>query len=366
MDPDELEDLRLILPPLLHAVEALGFVSRYLHPPDLAAVVDACGQPDLALIALLPRLEGWAPGLADLGVALRTASESTIQAFVELRAAIDQADDIGPVFRALRHRPRALEALYPLAEHLPPVSRLFLDPLHRDDADLMARLATPGPDTGVHHVDNDAAARGGYSVYVPEDYSPDSRAPLVMALHGGSGHGRSFLWSWVRDARTYGAILVAPTSVGRTWAISGADPDTPNLARILQDVRRRWNVDPERLLLAGMSDGGTFAAVSGLEPGSPFTHLAFTSSAFHPMLAQMADPVRITGLPVYLTHGALDWMFPVTMARAAHQGLERAGARVSYREVDDLSHTYPSELNADVLAWMRSVDRMAPAPGHPI
>ena len=366
MDPDELEDLRLILPTLLHAVEALGFVSRYLHPPDLAAVVDACGQPDLALIALLPRMEGWAPGLADLGAALRTASDATIQAFVELRVAVDQADDIGPVFRALRHRPRALEALYPLAEHLPPVSRLFLDPGHREDADLLARLASPGPGTGVHHVDNDAAARGGYSVYVPEDYDPDVPAPLVMALHGGSGHGRSFLWSWLRDARTSGAILVAPSSVGRTWAISGPDLDTPNLARILEEVRQRWTVDPERLLLAGMSDGGTFAAVSGLEPGSPFTHLALTSSAFHPMLAQMADPARIRGLPVYLTHGALDWMFPVSMARAACQGLERAGARVSYREVDDLSHTYPTELNADVLAWLRSIDRVAPAPGHPI
>ncbi|WP_397400198.1 hypothetical protein [Phenylobacterium sp.] len=366
MDPDELEDLKLILPTLLQAVEALGFVSRYLHPPQLAAVMDACGQSDLALIALLPRLEGWAPSLGDLGAALRTASEATIQAFAELRAAVDQADDIGPVFRALRHRPRALEALYPLAEHLPPVSRLFLDPPRRDDVDRLARLASPGPDTGVHHVDNDAAARGGYSVYVPEDYDPDVLMPLVMALHGGSGHGRSFLWSWLRDARTYGAILVAPTSVSRTWAISGADPDTPNLARILKEMQQRWSVDPERLLLAGVSDGGTFAAVSGLEPGSPFTHLALTSSAFHPMLAQMADPARITGLPVYLTHGALDWMFPVSMARSAYQGLERAGARVSYREIEDLSHTYPSELNAGLLAWLRSVDRVAPAPGDPI
>ncbi|WP_397421226.1 hypothetical protein [Phenylobacterium sp.] len=366
MEPDELEDLRLMLPTLLQAVEALGFVSRYLHPPDLSAVLDACGQPDRALIALLPRLERWTPGLADLGVALRTASEATIQAFAELRAAVDRADDIGPVFRALRHRPRALEALYPLAEHLPHVSRLFLDPPRRDDVDRLARLASPGPTTGVHHVDNDAAARGGYSVYVPEDYDPDVLTPLVMALHGGSGHGRSFLWSWLRDARTYGAILVAPTSMGRTWAISGDDLDTPNLARILGDVRQRWDVDPERLLLAGMSDGGTFAAVSGLEPGSPFTHLALTSSAFHPMLAQMADPARITGLPVYLTHGALDWMFPVSMARSAYQGLERAGARVSYREVDDLSHTYPMELNADVLAWLRSVDKVAPVPGRPI
>jgi phospholipase/carboxylesterase len=354
MEPDELQDLTVILPPLLQAVEALGLVSRYLHPPDVPTVVDACGTPDLELVTQLHRLAAWPAGLADLAIALRTASDAVIQAFAELRAAVDQGDDVGLVFRALRHRPRALEALYPLASHIPPISRLFLDPPVRDDAEKLRRLAVPGPGSGVHHIDNDSGSRGGYSVYVPEDRDPDAPMPLVMALHGGSGHGRSFLWSWLRDARSYGAILVAPTSMGRTWAISDHDADTPNLARILEEVGRRWTLDPQRLLLAGMSDGGTFAGVSGLEPRSPFTHLALTSSAFHPMLAQMADPGRITDLPVYLTHGVRDWMFPVSMARAARDGLERAGARVCYREIADLSHTFPVEQNADILAWLQS------------
>ena len=43
-----------------------------------------------------------------------------------------------------------------------------------------------------------------------------------MALHGGSGNGRGFLWSWLRDARSRGAILVAPTATGHTWALMGA------------------------------------------------------------------------------------------------------------------------------------------------
>ncbi len=54
-----------------------------------------------------------------------------------------------------------------------------------------------------------------------------------MALHGGSGNGRAFLWSWLRDARSFGAILISPTATGGTWALMGDDTDTPNLARIL-------------------------------------------------------------------------------------------------------------------------------------
>ena len=191
---------------------------------------------------------------------------------------------------------------------------------------------------------------------------PDRAWPLVMALHGGSGTGRTFLWSWLRDARSRGAILAAPTSVEGTWALMGPDADTPNIARILQFIRSRWNVDAARLLLTGMSDGGTFTYVSGLEAGSPFTHLAPVSAAFHPMLAQMADADRTRGLPIHITHGALDWMFPIELARQAHVALSRAGALVTYREVDDLSHCYPRELNATLLSWLEATPAKSSGP----
>jgi phospholipase/carboxylesterase len=274
---------------------------------------------------------------------------------------------MGQVYRALRGAPRAQEALYPFAAGLGPVSRYFLEPGVRGDAELQARLAqaTPRDDTGVAHVGNDPASRGGFSLYVPEDYTPDRAWPLVVALHGGAGSGRSFLWSWLRDARSHGAILVAPTASGQTWAISGPDADTPNLQRIVDMLRSRWSIDPGRLLLTGMSDGGTFSYVSGLEPGSPFTHLAPIAAAFHPMLAQMADPDRLQGLPIHVAHGALDWMFPVAMAREAVQALTSAGAAVTYRELADLSHTYPRELNPQILAWLNSAPQLPPAADAP-
>jgi len=165
--------------------------------------------------------------------------------------------------------------------------------------------------------------------------------------------------------RSRGAILAAPTSVGSTWALIGDDPDTPNLARILDTIRSGWNIDPTRLLLTGMSDGGTFTYVSGLEAESPFTHLAPISAAFHPMLAQVADAGRTRGLPIHIVHGVLDWMFPVELARQAQRTLTRAGAEVTYQEVEDLSHTYPRELNAPILAWLNKTSKRLPAPPIP-
>jgi phospholipase/carboxylesterase len=72
------------------------------------------------------------------------------------------------------------------------------------------------------------------------------------------------------------------------------------------------------------------------------------------MLLAMTDPQRLTGLPIHLTHGALDWMFPVSVARTAYRTLAAAGAAITYREIADLSHAYPREGQGEVLDWFMS------------
>jgi phospholipase/carboxylesterase len=349
------EDVMALLPALLGSLETLGLFARHFHPPEFGALMNALGAPDQALRSARPRLDAWPEALAPQRACLATASEAVIAAFDSLRAAPDQPDGLRAVFRAMGQIPRAQEALYPLAAVLPSVSRFFLDPAARGDAGLLARLAdAPSRENvGLLHGGGQPGARGAFSMYVPEYYSPDRAWPLVMALHGGSGNGRNFLWSWLREARTMGAILIAPTAVGETWSLTGPDEDTPNLTAILDQARQGWTIDPARMLLTGMSDGGTFTYVSGLEPSSPFTHLAPVSAAFHPMLAEMADQERLRDLQIFVVHGVLDWMFPVAMAREASAALEAAGARVCYEEIPDLSHTYPREISGVLLGWMR-------------
>ena len=347
------DDIVAVLPPLLQSIEALGFVARYLNPPDFGRVMEATGTPDEALRAVRPRLASWPEGFSDIKSGLETSSDAALAAFAGLRAVENGNGDLVSVFKALRYAPRAQEALYALKAKLPPVSEFFVDPALRDDAELAARLAAPAnDDTGIFHDHNEPGSRGGFSLYVPEYYTPDRPWPLVMALHGGSGNGRGFLWSWLRDARSRGAILVAPTATGQTWALMGDDTDTPNLMRILEQVRSRWNIDPKRMLLTGMSDGGTFCYVTGFERASPFTHLAPVSATFHPLMAEMADADRLRCLPVHIVHGRLDWMFPVQVARQTSEALSAAGANVTYRELDDLSHCYPREINAEILDWL--------------
>ena len=351
------ESLVALIPRLLGALDKLEAITRHMHPTHLPELVASLGADDGALTAAVARVRDatWPEPMAPFRDQIVLATESVLRANTGLRESGNSPAGAAGAYRATRQQYRAIEALHPLASVLPSVSRFFIEPARRDDASLLARIEAarrPRPDTGVFHFDNDTGTRGGFSVYVPEYLTRETAAPVVFALHGGSGHGRTFLWSWLREARSRGVIIVAPTATGDTWSLMEPDVDSAHLSRILEYVREHWNIDPNRLLLNGMSDGGTFTLLSGLDSNSPFTHLAPVAASFHPLLVTMTEPERIRGLPVYLVHGALDWMFPIQTGRTANHALTMAGAKVVFREIPDLSHTYPRDENGSILDWL--------------
>src|SRR5579872_3685669 len=172
------DDILAVLPPLLQSLEALAFVARHLNPPDFGRVMEAVGMPEDALQEARSRLGGWPAQFEGVRTSLEAASEAALVAFAGLRAVQHGNGDLRTVFRALRHAARAQEALYPLAERFPPVSSFFLDAAMRDDPDLAALLAKPASEgTGIIHDHNEPGSRGGYSLYVPEYYTPERALP---------------------------------------------------------------------------------------------------------------------------------------------------------------------------------------------
>lgn len=351
-----LEATTAIVPPLLTGIDVLQRAGRLMHPPNVPALskeIEPFREPIKAGLAQFNGIE-WPDHLAGFAAHVGQAAELVLQSFNEFLSAPNQSNPAMGAYRAMGFNTKAIEAIYPVALMLPPVSRFFLNPEQRDDAPLLERLANADASrekVGVMHAGNASNERGGFSMYVPEYYDGE-RVPLIVALHGGSGHGRGFLWSWLRTVRSRNAVLISPTSKEGTWSLMGPDIDSESLHGMVDYAREHWNIDENRLLLTGMSDGGTFSYVSGLQSHSPFTHLAPSSASFHPMLTEVADEDRMKDLPIYLMHGALDWMFPVDMAREANECFTRAGAAVEYREIDDLSHTYPSEENPRIFDWL--------------
>ena len=333
-------------------------MQRYLHPPaapKLAEALAPCTDPLGASLADA-QAAAWPDELHFLRDRLLEVSTETLELVAAFAEAARRSGEPFELYRALRRFARVQELLYPLAPVLDPVSRWFLPPEHRRDDALVHRLresALREDDShiGVLHANTARELRGGFSLYVPETWNGRSAMPVVTALHGGHGHGRDFLWTWLRDARARGVLVVAPTSTQRTWSLLGKDVDAPALREILAFVCERYPVDRARLLLTGMSDGATYTLLAGLQEQMPFTHLAPACGVVHPeLLGERRALAR--DRRIYLVHGALDWMFPVATARLGREALEAAGARLVYREIPDLSHSYPRDENVRILDWL--------------
>lgn len=351
-----IEAIAKLVPATLRALYALEFAARHLSPDTLARLIEAIADrhDDVEAALVASRAIDWPERLAPVRDSLERAAAAAAEGITKLLVAPEAPQPIVAAYRALRTYAQAAEAIYPMAAHLKSVSQFFLEPPARDDTALADRLASLDPTregVGVMHGGGPAGTRGAFSLYVPETYDASQPLPLVVAMHGGSGNGGAFLWSWVREARTRNLIVIAPTAIGSTWSLMEPEVDGPNIDRMVEEVAAQWNVDPSRQLLTGMSDGGTFSYVLGLGGKGRFTHLAPIAAAFHPMMMTFASADRVRGLPIHIVHGARDWMFPPGMAREAERVLAEAGAAVVYREIADLSHTYPRDENAAILDW---------------
>lgn len=325
---------------IVDVLVALERAFRAMHPPRIAALRRDVSVP----LALLDA----APARAVFREASALASEAA-HLFAD-PAPPEQA--IPRFFESLGAFSRAQAAAYGIRREDDALGRFFALP---EDHARLAALDPPTPEGVRVGLFDSGGARAdggrGFAFYVPERYTPERDWPLVVALHGGGGNGRDFLWTWLREARSRGCLLLAPSSHGSTWSFAGADVDATRLANLVAWLGERWRIDPKRILLTGLSDGATYTVLCGLQAGAPYTALAPGAGVLHPANGANGNLGRARGVPIYLIHGAQDWMFPVALARAARSVLEEAGAALVYRELDDLSHAWPREENVRILDW---------------
>lgn len=208
--------------------------------------------------------------------------------------------------------------------------------------ELGASLLQPG----THPLPLQSAREG--LVHVPPGMSSGDRWPLVVALHGAGGDAERGLALLRVQADQRGLILLTPSSQSSTWdAVQGgygADAD-------LIDGALRWAfgalpVDPERVAVAGFSDGGSYALGLGLANGGLFSRIVAFSPGFVPPGRRLREP------EVFISHGTGDQVLPIDRtSRRIVPHLRDLGLHVTYREFPG-RHDVPSGIADEAAAWL--------------
>lgn len=193
-------------------------------------------------------------------------------------------------------------------------------------------------------------AHGGYALYVPEDYTPAHPPPLVVCLHGAYGHGQEYLWTWMRVACSAGAMVLAPKSRGPTWSLLDPQIDIASVRAMLEALAARYRYDPQRVLLTGLSDGGSFAYCLGLSCPSLFSAVAPVAGVLHPVMDQLLRARQGLATPLCVVHGARDFIFDVRSVRSHCALLDKLGYPLTYIELPEWGHAYTDAIN-ERLVW---------------
>ncbi|MFZ5877601.1 MAG: prolyl oligopeptidase family serine peptidase [Nitrospirota bacterium] len=199
-----------------------------------------------------------------------------------------------------------------------------------------------------------------YALYVPESYRAEHAYPLVICLHGAGFGGETYLDRWQPRLKE-GFILACPTIKDAAWWTKHAEE---LVMAVLAEVSRLYWIDPDRVMLTGMSNGGTGVFVIGLNHADRFAALVPMASALPRGLYPLLDNARHTRF--YVIHGARDEVMPVKYSRDLVSYLQKNGFQVVYREHEKEhpmagGHFFPQEELPDLVGWL-SVRSRLPVP----
>lgn len=191
------------------------------------------------------------------------------------------------------------------------------------------------------------------SLLIPPTYHASKSYALVLCLHGFGFTGEEYLERWkTRLSEDY--LLACPTYPSGAWFTRRAEE---LVLATIKEVQARYHVDPNRIFLTGMSNGGIGAWLIGMHHASVFAGIAPMASGLDNVLMPFLANLRQT--PIYMIHGKKDQVMPVDLSRSLARELDALGYPYIYREHEREhpvagGHYFPKEELPDLVAWFDS------------
>jgi len=216
---------------------------------------------------------------------------------------------------------------------------------------------------------------GSEQTYLEKNFGEDAPKDfqrIVIYLHGAASHQTQGMTAgiykdafshWAEDLAQRKALYICPEYRGGSWMGPAAESD---VKEIIQQIRERGFKG--KLILAGGSMGGTSALIfasrfpemiDGVIALCPATDPTKMYSKFSEQfeLAYGGSPEEVpevyaerssrdfvenlSGLPVYLVHGAKDALIDVEHSRILVERFKHHGVRYQYKELPEGDHDEP-------------------------
>ena len=239
-----------------------------------------------------------------------------------------------------------------------------------------------------------------YAFVVPRDYDPSRPYQVRFYLHGGIARARAAPVNRIRvDVLPSGVDEIRVFPNGWVRALWWSSTQIENLARILDRLKRTYNIDENRVYLTGSSDGGTGVYYVAFRDPTAW-------ASFVPMIGNMlvlgtpsvhADgevfPGNAVNRPLYVVNTGRDPLYPAHTVEPYVDHLRKLGASVVFRVYTEMEHStgwwaderpeieafvqdHPREPLPDKISWQTErvdrfnranwlvIDRLGPVEGE--
>ncbi|MET7423954.1 PHB depolymerase family esterase [Dactylosporangium sp. NPDC005555] len=168
-----------------------------------------------------------------------------------------------------------------------------------------------------------------FQLHVPASYDPGRPMPAVVALHHKPGSGATMRELTGLDAKAdkEGFIVAYPEGVGgqfNAFGCCGVQDDIGFVKAVAGQLVERWKADPDRVFLAGVSNGADLSFRAAVEAPGVFAAIGAVSGGFTGGRTEAADYRPPAPVSVVTLIGAAD-----PQATTFRTGLDTWRARAS-------------------------------------
>jgi predicted peptidase len=213
-----------------------------------------------------------------------------------------------------------------------------------------------------------------FAIYLPPNYDPSRKWPAILFLHGrgesGTNGTRQLVVGlpehvlWASSEWPFVIVMPQKPTQDSQW-----EDYAPSVLAILDDAIARYSIDPDRIALTGLSQGGhgcwtinaaapgRFAAIAPVcgYSARPIETADGRTWPFDPDSAQLREIIRAVGkTPVWIFHGEADSVVPVAQSQAMADLLRSAGADVRLTTYPGVNHDSWNRAysDPDFRAWL--------------